>query len=158
MATTTVGKTKGGVGVALLVLAVAIALASGAGHMRVGGGAQSAGALSGAGDPCRGRPDHKVIRTWEGAFLNCKQWRHILDRHRLPVGATARDVLACIDNVLTNGRDIGNSGKLTTRWGWKYKYGWAYVILDPGGLIVTAYTQLGIGKVKGNDWIKYAEG
>lgn len=156
MATTTAGKARGGLGAALLILVAAIALASGAGHVHVGGGAQSVpGVRSDAGDPCRGKPDHKVIRTWDSAFLNCKQWRHILERHALRIGATARDVLACIDNVLTDGADVGNGAKPTIRWGWRYRGGWAYVILDPGGLILTAYTRLG---EEGNDWIRCAEG
>lgn len=83
--------------------------------------------------------------------------RHIMGRHEPMPGARPQDVLTCIDNVMSNGEDVGNGSKPTTRLGWRYGTGWAYVIIDTAGLVRTAYTSADGSRI-GNDWISCAEG
>lgn len=108
-------KSSGGI-VVVILLAAALALGGHHLHLAAGGSNGNGGAArtsvarsSTPGDPCpKGIDQNKLAARFSQTrageiFIKCAAWRHLTRRHPVRDGATARDILKCIEDTIYNG-------------------------------------------------------
>lgn len=143
-------KASGGAGGAVIVFLLVLALALGGHHAHFAAGGSGNGngnnvvhtsVQSIPGDPCpKGTDQNKLVarfsQTQAGEiFLKCAAWRHFTRRHPPRDGASARQILKCIEDTIYNGAysfyTKGMNGHLPSAifdWQWGEPWQWTRVI------------------------------